>query len=202
MDRSAIDGLKQALAVSPDNAPLRLLLVRALYQTGDVAEAVEHLRKVPATSLSTTDRALAGEIFLAAADAGAAFAVCSDHTPEQLMVQARAALSLSRHREGLTAYDKAVAANPALEDRELRRALTEGLSDTSGVGGGNVVSFSVIRNQAMEKREEVEASTYFLQPQESKVTFADVGGLDEAQRQIHRRIILPFQKPSLFQKFD
>jgi ATP-dependent 26S proteasome regulatory subunit len=200
MDRSAIDGLKQALAVSPDNAPLRVLLVRALFDAGDVAEAAEHLRKVPADSLSATDRALAGKVFLALDDAAAAFAVCGEDTPEQLLVRARAALALSRHREGLTAYDKAVASNPAIEDRELRKALTEGLSDNSSAGG-NVVSFSVIRNEAKEKRESVEAATYFLAPQESKVTFADVGGLDEVKKQIHRRIILPFQKPSLFQKF-
>src|SRR5262245_25729985 len=176
MDRSAIDGLKQALAVSPENAPLRVLLVRALFEAGEIAEAAEHLRKVPAASLSAADRALAGAVFLAADDASGALAVCGEDTPEQLLVRARAALALSRHREGLAAYDKAVAANPALEDRELRKALTEGLSDTSSVGGGNVVSFSVIRNEAREKREAAEASTYFLQPQESKVTFADVGG--------------------------
>jgi transitional endoplasmic reticulum ATPase len=33
------------------------------------------------------------------------------------------------------------------------------------------------------------------------VTFADVGGLDEIKRQIEKRIILPFQKPSLFARF-
>jgi transitional endoplasmic reticulum ATPase len=201
MDRGAIDGLKQALAVSPDNAPLRVLLVRALFDAGDVAEAAEHLRKMQSDSLSAADRALAGSVFLSVDDAAAALAVCGEDTPEQLMVRARAALALSLHRDGLTAYDKAVAANPAIEDRELRKALTEGLSDTSSVGGGNVVSFAVIRNEAKEKRESVEAATYFLAPQESKVMFADVGGLDEVKKQIHRRIILPFQKPSLFQKF-
>ena len=33
------------------------------------------------------------------------------------------------------------------------------------------------------------------------MTFADVGGLDEIKAQIEKRIILPFQKPSLFAKF-
>jgi cytochrome c-type biogenesis protein CcmH/NrfG len=78
MDRTAIDGLKQALAVSPDNAPLRVLLVRALFEAGEIAEAVEHLRKVPADSLSAADRPLAGAVFLAADDAAAALAVCGE----------------------------------------------------------------------------------------------------------------------------
>ena len=33
------------------------------------------------------------------------------------------------------------------------------------------------------------------------ITFSDIGGLDEVKNQIKRRIILPFKKPSLFQKF-
>ncbi len=33
------------------------------------------------------------------------------------------------------------------------------------------------------------------------LTFADVGGLDDVKRQIHRRIIAPREKPGLFQRF-
>ena len=33
------------------------------------------------------------------------------------------------------------------------------------------------------------------------MTFSDVGGLDELKEQIRRKIILPFQKPSLFERF-
>ncbi|HEY5925840.1 MAG TPA: ATP-binding protein, partial [Kofleriaceae bacterium] len=40
-----------------------------------------------------------------------------------------------------------------------------------------------------------------LHPEPTKVTFADVGGLDEIKVQIEKRIILPFQKPALFAKF-
>src|SRR5262249_5012875 len=40
-----------------------------------------------------------------------------------------------------------------------------------------------------------------IMPAQPPVTFADVGGLDEIKTQIEKRIILPFQKPALFQKF-
>jgi transitional endoplasmic reticulum ATPase len=36
---------------------------------------------------------------------------------------------------------------------------------------------------------------------DTTVTFADVGGLDEVKRQIHRRIIAPREKPGLFERF-
>jgi transitional endoplasmic reticulum ATPase len=200
MDRTAIDGLKQALSVSPDNLPLRLLLVRALLDAGAATEAADHLRKVTTESLAPADRVLAGRVHLAVDDAAAALADCAGGSAEELLVRARAHLALAQHRDGLAAYDKAIAANPALEDRELRNQLTTGLTDTAPAGAGNVVSFSVIRNEAREKRAQPD-ETAFLEPQQSKITFADVGGLAEVKKQIHRRIILPFQKPSLFQKF-
>jgi ATP-dependent 26S proteasome regulatory subunit len=201
MDRNAIDGLKQALAVSPDNLTLRMLLVRALLDAGAAREAVEYVRDVAPIALGAAERALAGKVHLACDNPAAALAVCSGDGPEEQIVRARAHLALEEHREGLAAYDKAVAANPALEDRELRKALMDGLTETAPAGAGNVVSFSVIRNEQREKRAQAAATADLPEPQQSKITFADVGGLDEVKKQIHRRIILPFQKPSLFQRF-
>jgi tetratricopeptide (TPR) repeat protein len=178
MDRTAIDGLKQALAVSPDNLPLRMLLVRALFDAGAAAEAADQLRKVTAEALAPPDRALAGRVHLAVDDAAAALVLCTGSSAEELLVRARAHLALEQHRDGLVAYDKALAANPALEDRELRKQLMAGLTDTVPAGAGNVVSFSVIRNEAKEKRDQADPTAAFLEPQQSRITFADVGGLE------------------------
>ena len=195
MDRTATDGLKQALAVSPDDLPLRMLLVRALFDAGAAAEAADQLRKVTAEALAPPDRALAGRVHLAVDDAAAALVLCTGSSAEELLVRARAHLALEQHRDGLVAYDKALAANPALEDRELRKQLMAGLTDTVPAGAGNVVSFSVIRNEAKEKRDQADPTAAFLEPQQSRITFADVGGLEEVKKQIHRRIILPFRSP-------
>src|SRR5215510_6017742 len=105
MDRTAIDGLKQALSVSPDNQPLRMLLVRALFDAGAATEAADHLRKVAAESLAPADRALAGRVHLAVDDAAGALAVCTSGSAEELLVRARAHLALEQHRDGLAAYD-------------------------------------------------------------------------------------------------
>ena len=40
-----------------------------------------------------------------------------------------------------------------------------------------------------------------LHPELEPVSFADVGGLADVKRQIERRIIMPFQKPSIFERF-
>ncbi len=39
------------------------------------------------------------------------------------------------------------------------------------------------------------------EPPEPAFTFADVGGLDDVKKDIHRRIVLPFAQPSLVQRF-
>jgi SpoVK/Ycf46/Vps4 family AAA+-type ATPase len=36
---------------------------------------------------------------------------------------------------------------------------------------------------------------------EERVTFADVGGLDDVKKTIHRTIILPFQRPDLYERY-
>jgi len=38
-------------------------------------------------------------------------------------------------------------------------------------------------------------------PRQEAVRFEDVGGLEDVKKQIHRKIILPYKKPSLFQRF-
>jgi transitional endoplasmic reticulum ATPase len=55
----------------------------------------------------------------------------------------------------------------------------------------------VISNDDTDRSE----TTRLLVPEAEEVTFRDVGGLDDIKRQIERRIILPFKKPSLFQRF-
>lgn len=40
-----------------------------------------------------------------------------------------------------------------------------------------------------------------LVPENETLTFDDIGGLDELKKTIHKKIILPYQKPGLFQRF-
>ena len=119
----------------------------------------------------------------------------ADNDPEALLLQARALLALERGPEGRALYDAAVALNPALEDLDLRARL-----------GATVRTFPEredrprLRVISNDDTDETEMSR-LLVPETEPVTFADVGGLAEIKEQIRRRIILPFQKPSLFQRF-
>jgi len=196
LDDQTLVSLKTALSATPQNRELRMVLIRAHADRDDPESALELLREIPASELSDADqRLLAGRICLEAEEPAEALEYAAGDDPRLLLLQARALLALERRTEGRARYDAAVAASPALEDLDLRAQL-----------GANVREFPeredrprlrVISNDDTDDSE----MNRLLVPETEKVTFAEVGGLDEIKEQIRRKIILPFQKPSLFQRF-
>src|SRR5687768_11508574 len=123
-----------------------------------------------------------------------ALEVATGEEPEIMIVRARALHALHDQPAALAAYEAAVRANPTLEDRDLRALLA---ATEKVVAGDGITKLRVLSNDNTDASE-VER---LLHPEPKKVTFADVGGLDEIKAQIEKRIILPFQKPALFAKF-
>jgi transitional endoplasmic reticulum ATPase len=113
--------------------------------------------------------------------------------PEIQILRARALYALGDQPAALAAYEAAVRTNPTLEDRDLRAQL----------GTHEKVVEEDGRRLRVLSNDDTDASEVdrLLHPEPTKVTFADVGGLDEIKTQIEKRIILPFQKPALFAKF-
>ncbi len=122
-----------------------------------------------------------------------ALELATGDAPEIQILRARALYALKDQPAALAAYEAAVRANPTLEDRDLRAQLgtTEKVVEEEGV------RLRVLSNDDTDQSE----VDRLLHPEPTKVTFADVGGLDEIKAQIEKRIILPFQKPALFAKF-
>ena len=129
-------------------------------------------------------------------DAGShtqALELATGEAPEVLILRARALHALKDQPAALAAYEAAVKANPTLEDRDFRTQLgtSEKVHEEDGI------KLRVLSNDNTDASE----VDRLLHPEPTKVTFADVGGLDEIKTQIEKRIILPFQKPALFAKF-
>jgi transitional endoplasmic reticulum ATPase len=101
-------------------------------------------------------------------------------------------------------------ADPTAFEAELRRAvadfLTEGGRDETArawrpealraVGGGGDGAVIVDLGQRRERGSELAEPA-----QQTRLTFADVGGLEDVKQQIRRRIIAPLEKPGLFSAF-
>lgn len=190
MDETTLAGLEAALRATPENGALVKVVLEACggARAGRGAELV---RQLPASVWKDPALAtLAADVLLSAGDAARALELA----PAGTVVKARACLALERRAEGLEHYRAAITSNPTLEDPSLADALGARVRELEKAGGPRL---RVIANDDTAADE----ANRLLDAPRKRVTFADVGGLEEVKTQIHKRIILPFQKPSLFQKF-
>jgi transitional endoplasmic reticulum ATPase len=173
-----------------------MVLVRSHLDRDEPDAAYELLREPQLSGVADPGhRLLAARACLAAGHAEEALGWADGTGPEAFLLQARALLALERRTEGRARYDAAVAANPTLEDMELRNQLATTVRTFPE--REDRPRLRVISNDDTDAEE----TARLLVPEVERVTFAEVGGLAEIKEQIRRRIILPFQKPSLFQRF-
>ncbi|MBI5543694.1 MAG: ATP-binding protein [Deltaproteobacteria bacterium] len=196
MDDTTLDSLRMALAASPDNQPLLRVLLEAYLERHRAADGYALLSERSPTSLTDpTARFAAARVCLEAGHPERAIELASVDDPPVLVLRARALLALARREEARAAYEKAVAQSPAVEDLDLKAAVAATTRTvTAGPGGAKL---RVIANDDTDSSE-VER---LLSSPQKPITFVDVGGLDEIKEQIRKRIVLPFQKPSLFERF-
>lgn len=197
MDDATILSLRAALSATPDNIGLRIVLIKAHMERNEHAQARELAGDYQPSAFSDlADRATIAQLFWRCGEPNLALAFVNtcNGLPEALLVQARVFAERGARAAALESYKKAVASNPTLEDREFEATLTVRVTEHQ-VGDGP--RLRVIANDDTDESE----VDRLLHPDEDLVTFADVGGLDEIKRQIEKRIILPFQKPALFERF-
>lgn len=195
MDDQLIQTLVRALAASPDNVELKLALLRGRIDRGEFDEAAALARTIPPQLVTDPDtRRRLVTLLLDGGDAAAALDLAGGDEPPFLLLRAKALAALGRPDEARTEYDRAVAANPGLEDRELAARIA---ARVVPLRAGPERRLRVVANDDTD-RDEV---ARLLAPEEARISFGDVGGLDQVKEQIRRKIILPFQKPTLFQKF-
>ena len=197
MDDATFHALKAALAQSPNNVDLLMVVVPELVSRGDPPEAVRRLREAGLQSLrAAAHRHVAARALLAAGEHVDALALADGSDGATLLTRARILSALGRKEEAITTYERAVAENPTLEDLDLKALLGARIREVKPVGPGR----PVVRVISNDDTDEAEVRR-LLHPEQKTVTFADVGGLGEVKRHIERRIITPFKKPSLFDKY-
>jgi transitional endoplasmic reticulum ATPase len=197
MDDATLGSLEAALSASPENDNLLGVVVRELLTRGESKQAVEHVRRCGSLRQAASDvRAVAGRALLSAGFADEADALCQGDAAELLLVRADALARLERSDEALALYQKAVAQNATLEDPELLARIKAKSPKVVRLFSGGP-ALKVVAN---DDTAALEASRWLV-PDKERITFDDIGGLSSVKEQIKKRIILPFSKPSLFQRF-
>jgi AAA+ superfamily predicted ATPase len=196
----------QALLAAFQQSGDERLLVSAL----DLAAQPADARFVFAAALAAAEADLSGEtrgrLARAALDLGDALdaiSLCGEDS-SVLAVRIDAMLVAGQLAEAETVYRAAVAAEPIVEDPAIDARLEEAKSVQPQLAS-NVIGFSAasrgLRGADRSDREEAEAARALFAETAGSISFADVGGLDEVKKQITRRIVTPFKKPSLFAKY-
>lgn len=183
----ALSALREALAVTPNNIPLRVHLGRTLLKLGRAEEALAEFRTVLAREPERVEaRVGAGSAALALGRWGEAveqwFPVRQDLENEDLRELARAAVQANRREDARTVYDELLARDPAFRDLGLDRAL---------------------RMQVVQPmREELPPPEPPPPPRaRPAITFEDVGGLEALKDRLRMDVIYPLQRPDLFKAY-
>jgi SpoVK/Ycf46/Vps4 family AAA+-type ATPase len=181
-----IETLRQAVSLSPENAPLRRHLGDLLSAAGRHEEAVEEYREALALDPSDELRLSLARAFLSLGRTGEA-AVLVDVVLEDgpsaaaLALRSRLLLNEGDLDGARDAYRQAVAVDVELADPELADLL--------------------VAPEDAADRIEPEPSTPSAEANDrdrTVITFADVGGMEDVKEQIRLKIIHPFQHPELY----
>ena len=181
-----IETLRQAVSLSPENAPLRRHLGDLLSAAGRHEEAVEEYREALVLDPSDELRLSLARAFLSLGRTGEA-AVLVDVVLEggpsaaALVLKSRLLLNEGDLDGARDAYRQAVAVDVELADPELADLL--------------------VAPEDAADRIEPEPSTPSAEANDrdgTVITFADVGGMEDVKEQIRLKIIHPFQHPELY----
>ena len=125
--------------------------------------------------------------------------------PEDRVLRARALHGLNREQEATVLYRQAIAHDPAIRNRDIERLLGIRPSPNIPPAAAKIIplnTYSPRREIKTEQDRRELASDSFLDDFEDvAVTFGDVAGLDDIKAEIRRRIVLPYLKPTLFDRY-
>ena len=192
-DQKQIESLRAALAINPDNIPLRLMLAEALRATNQPRAALDEYQAILPLKLESSQSASVhtalGELFYEFEQPQDALkhltqAVQFDRQNAHIfLVLARVEERLGKTSDALMHFGMACLLDPSLADdvpqpvKQRPIKLSENDSDDRGnpADGEEIVS-----------------------SERPKISFQNVGGLEPVKEKIRLTIIYPFQRPELY----
>ena len=188
MDQKTIDGLKAAYSAAP-SPELARIIVSALIEAEEpesIPKYLECLQK----PLESEEALLIGESLFDIEEYDRALTLLDPEIPQQSLIMCRCLLCLGQEKKAKLLYQRAIDQTPNLQDEELNRRFEL-----------KSVSTERPRLKVVEKTDYESITDLARYRSTTTTTFKDVVGLDDIKKQINKKIILPFQKPSLFQRF-
>ncbi len=194
--KEVIENLRQALAVSPDNVPLRKYLAGMLLEGAEWEEAETEYKT--ALGFAPDDQTL--KLGLAQAFFGLRKLDAASVVVEELLSLGNKAAALyllharllfvnGTHREAYNQYKAAIKSNPQLADKAFEEQLNEAIARSGKAGRVSAPVDDELLNY-IEKE--------FEKP---KVRFKDVGGMDQVKEEIALKVIYPLKNPEIYKAY-
>lgn len=211
--------LEEAVAVSPDNVPLILLLAQAYMDQFELEQAKERLDHVvslePQNAVARTHLAnlldLDGKTSEAVLRIERVCEDSADHAPAWIL-RARLVLSEGEAGEARSYYDRAVSIDPTAADETLLASIIEAGGDqptskggdprssavAASVGGWQAGGFMDPDNNDSDDNETPFSDIGLEFVQRADTGFSDVGGMEDVKENIRMKILYPMQNKDLF----
>ncbi|MEM7013876.1 MAG: AAA family ATPase, partial [Verrucomicrobiota bacterium] len=216
-----LEGLKKAVAVSPDNAPLIVMLAQAYLENFSPDEAREQFERALELEPQNVDAKLGlietieqtGKISEAIVRAEG-LCTAEPKNARAKMLMARLLVSDGEGKQAREFYDAAIALAPTLENPDLLKRIKEaGGSEPSAAAGpppqktpiaaaggwGATASYDLGMDDDDEIDPNEELRLDFLQ--KSDIGFDDVGGMENVKKEVRMKILLPLQNRELFEAY-
>jgi transitional endoplasmic reticulum ATPase len=198
----ALAPLREALSVSPTNVPLRLHVAEALVAAGRADEAETLLKEGLSRTANDSRLKLAlARVYLKQGKYSAGIVVCEalvagDSPGPALVVLARLLLRSGEPDKAADAYRKAVLADPSVADAELAEQLDAADEPNEQEGGDTDSPFGGrVPAGPMEAPDDV------AEVERPKITFSDVGGMENVKEEIRLKIIYPLAHADLYKAY-
>lgn len=190
MDKT-IAALLEALSFSPNNVRLRKHVAELLLQAGRAGEAIPHLEVIVQQTEDPAYKLHLGRAYYEHGDIQRAKETLltllpTMKTAEVYLLLAKTCFALNLYQQANDYYQEALIRDATLTDLAFEEGLAaQGVKTRMTVETSEDTAFT-LQDDIIER---------------PKVTFQDVGGLEEMKEQIRLNIIYPFQHPDLFRSF-
>ncbi len=198
MTDHAVEALRQALQVSPENVPLRVHLAKTLAGLGRHDEAAQEFRDALTRAPDNAEIKLElAWVYHQQGKSSQAMVIVEDMCRRQdapaaaNVLYAKLLLAEGDVRGAVARYKLALEQDPEVADHALGAALGVGLeSDESEIVDGRV------RESWQEP-----ATEFHTEIDRPKVTFQHVGGMEQVKDEIRVKILYPLQHPEVYQAY-
>lgn len=195
MDANQINGLREALKLSPENVPLRKMLAQALFAIAQYDEAEKEYRE--ALRFAPADDSLKlglAETFLRSGKASAAQVVAEElldtdkYNASAMMILSKVFLEKNDLKSAKEYYQKAIKLDASFENAKYTDELNVKLKD-SGLAMPSVTD------------EDLNDLLLAIDMEKPKISFADVGGMEAIKEEIALKVIHPVKNPEIYKAF-